>query len=75
MWGASCLHRYAPTGKLLEQIPVPARQPTSVALTPDPPYRALVTTALHGLDKPCKDDGRLLMANVAVAGLSTSTFG
>ncbi|WP_022872996.1 SMP-30/gluconolactonase/LRE family protein [Nesterenkonia alba] len=75
VWGAACLHRYSPTGDLLERIPVPARQPTSVALTAEPPYRALVTTAAIGLETSAAHDGRVLTAPVTVAGISTPVYG
>lgn len=74
VWGAACLHRYRPDGSLAERIPVPARQPTSVALTSEPPYAAVVTTATYGLD-PRDEDGRTLVAPVRVGGRPTPHFG
>lgn len=68
VWGASCLHRYSPDGVLLERIPVPVRQPTSVALSAEPPHRAVVTSAAIGLESPEAHDGRVITAPVSVAG-------
>lgn len=75
VWGDSCLHRYAIDGTLLERIEVPAQQPTSVALSSEPPYRIIVTSATHGLVSPDRDDGRVLTAEVAVGGLPAAAFG
>lgn len=75
VWGAACLHRYSPEGVLLERIPVPARQPTSVALSAEPPYRAVVTSATTGLGAPEGHDGRVLTARVSVAGIPAAAFG
>lgn len=68
VWGASCLHRYSAAGKLLERIPVPVRQPTSIALSAAPPYRVMVTSATEGLEEPTDHDGRVITAEVSVAG-------
>jgi hypothetical protein len=35
VWGGARLDRYAPDGTLTGSVPVPARQPTSVLITPD----------------------------------------
>ncbi|MFD1860255.1 SMP-30/gluconolactonase/LRE family protein [Aeromicrobium camelliae] len=75
IWGAGRLHRYAPDGTLVEQIPVPVRQPTSIALSDAAPYRVIVTSATHGLDEPADHDGRVITAPVAVAGLRACSFG
>lgn len=66
VWGGARLDRYRPDGVLAESIPVPARQPTSVLITPD--GRVLVTSATVGLPQPGPADGRVLAATVAVAG-------
>lgn len=68
VWGASCLHRYSPAGELLERIEVPVRQPTSIALSAAPPYRVMVTSATQHLDEPTDHDGRVITAEVSVAG-------
>jgi sugar lactone lactonase YvrE len=67
--GSSCLHRYSPSGDLVERIDLPARQPTSIAITVEAPYLVVVTTATEGLDHPQGHDGRTLVADVAVGGL------
>lgn len=71
IWGAGEVHRYAPTGDLVEVIPVPARQPTSVAIGNG---QVFVTSATHGLNRPGPDDGRTFAANCAVEGLPTAAF-
>ncbi|AKS33785.1 SMP-30/gluconolactonase/LRE family protein [Mycolicibacterium goodii] len=71
IWGAGEVHRYAPTGDLVEVLPVPARQPTSVAVGGG---QVFVTSATHGLDRPGPDDGRTFAADCAVAGLPTAAF-
>ncbi|MGJ9374118.1 SMP-30/gluconolactonase/LRE family protein [Nesterenkonia sp. CF4.4] len=68
VWGASCLHRYSPSGELLERIDVPVRQPTSIALSAAPPYRVMVTSATENLEEPTDHDGRVITAEVSVAG-------
>ncbi|MFC5747603.1 SMP-30/gluconolactonase/LRE family protein [Actinomadura rugatobispora] len=76
VWGAAAVHRYAPSGELLAVVAVPAEQPTSVCLTPSPPYRIVVTTALYGLgDRPeGAADGRVLAAPAAVGGRPADPF-
>lgn len=74
VWGASAVHRYAPSGELLAVLPVPAVQPTSVCLSPRPPYRVLVTTAAYGLASPGPADGRVLAAPASVRGLPTAPY-
>jgi sugar lactone lactonase YvrE len=67
--GGGRLDRYRPDGTLIERIPVPAAQPTSICLTDRAPYRVLVTSATDGLSAPGPDDGAVLIAPVDVAGL------
>ncbi|GAA2132959.1 SMP-30/gluconolactonase/LRE family protein [Actinomadura napierensis] len=74
VWGASAVHRYAPSGDLLTVFPLPASQPTSVCLSPEPPYRVLVTTATHGLKAPAPADGRVLTTETTVAGYPAAPF-
>lgn len=74
IWGGSRLHRYSPSGELVEQIPVPACQPTSIALSTVPPYRIIVTSALVGLDEPGEHDGQVLTAPVSVGGCDVPFF-
>lgn len=52
VWGAWCLHRYAPDGELDDVIAVPAQQPTKVAISPSRPDTLLVTTAPMGSPIP-----------------------
>lgn len=73
IWGGGRLHRYSDDGWLRESIPLPARQPTSVALSSEPPFVAVVTTATYGLE-PADEDGRTLVAPVGVGGLRTAAF-
>jgi sugar lactone lactonase YvrE len=73
--GGARLDRYRPDGTPIERIPLPATQPTSVCLTDRAPYRVLVTTASAGLDAPGPDDGAVLIASVAVAGLPARAAG
>ncbi|OZC45767.1 gluconolaconase [Rhodococcus sp. WWJCD1] len=72
LWGGHRLHRYAPDGGLEEIVPVPAAQPTSIALASG---RILVTTATTGLDAPGPWDGATLVASTTVAGVPTAMFG
>lgn len=75
VYGGGCLLRFGPNGQLLEKIPVPASQPTSVALSAQPPYRLIVTTAAQELENPQHHDGRVITAEVSVAGRVADTFG
>ena len=74
VWGAARLHRYAPDGRLVDVIPVPARQPTSVALSPSTSRTLMVTTATYDLDGPADLDGCTLVAAVDVAGVAAPPF-
>lgn len=57
VWGGGEVRCYAPDGRLLAVVPLPARQPTSVCLTGQ---RLLVTTATVGLTEPGPWDGAVL---------------
>ncbi|HEX7826245.1 MAG TPA: SMP-30/gluconolactonase/LRE family protein [Mycobacterium sp.] len=72
IWGAGVIHRYAPSGALVEVVTVPARQPTSIAIGGG---RVVVTSASHGLDRPGPYDGLTFVADCAVEGLPTAAFG
>ncbi|GLZ12214.1 calcium-binding protein [Actinomadura sp. NBRC 104425] len=76
VWGAAQVHRYAPSGERLAVLPVPAEQPTSVCLTPEPPYRVVLTTARYGLGDRPEDaaDGRVLAAPTSVPGRPAAPF-
>lgn len=71
LWGGHRLHRYAPDGELVDVVPVPAAQPTSIAFGSG---RILVTTATTGLDAPGPWDGATLVASTTVAGVPTALF-
>jgi sugar lactone lactonase YvrE len=73
-WGGSRLHRYAPDGELTEVVPLPADQPTSLALDPAG-GPALVTTAAQGLTSPGPFDGRSLWVDLGVSGRAAQPFG
>ncbi|WP_210745130.1 SMP-30/gluconolactonase/LRE family protein [Nocardia flavorosea] len=75
LWGGRRLHRYSPGGSLVDVVPVPAAQPTSIAFSIRAPHRLLVTTATHGLTEPGLLDGATLVTSTTVAGLPTATFG
>ncbi|MFJ6771881.1 SMP-30/gluconolactonase/LRE family protein [Kitasatospora sp. NPDC091257] len=66
IWGHGAVHRYHPDGTHLTTLRLPARQPTSVCLTPTGGH-LLITTARHGLDHPAGPDGSVLRAPVAAA--------
>jgi sugar lactone lactonase YvrE len=74
VWGASCLHRYAPDGELVDVVAVPAQQPTKVAISPSRPGTLLVTTATYGLARPRNHDGRVLAAQVEIAGVMARPY-
>jgi sugar lactone lactonase YvrE len=74
LWGGSRLHRYAPDGRLVDTVEVPASQPTSVALSCGPDPEILVTTASLGLS-PRRNDGHLLRSAARVPGLPVARFG
>lgn len=61
-YGGAQLRRYDRTGRLLLSVDLPASQPTSVVLLDG---RAVVTTALQGLDRPGPADGLLLSVDLA----------
>lgn len=72
LWGGHRLHRYAPNGELVDVVPVPAAQPTSIAFDSG---RILVPSATTGLDEPGPWDGATLIASTTVAGVPTAMFG
>ncbi|TDC74776.1 SMP-30/gluconolactonase/LRE family protein [Streptomyces hainanensis] len=59
IWGAGQVRRYAPDGRLLGIVEVPAVQPSSVCLTG---HALVVTTAALGLADPGPYDGAVLSA-------------
>ncbi|MDT0447133.1 SMP-30/gluconolactonase/LRE family protein [Streptomyces johnsoniae] len=63
IWRAGQVRRYAPDGRLLKIVEVPAVQPSSVCLTG---RRLVVTTASLGLEDPGPCDGAVLGAPCSV---------
>lgn len=61
MHGAGEVRRYSADGELLLQVPVPASQPTSVAVVPG---GLVVTSARENLPQPGPSDGALLHVRV-----------
>lgn len=71
--GGSRLHRYDAGGRLDAVVPLPASQPTSIALDPAG-GPALVTTARQGLDDPDDADGRSLRVDLGRSGTVMQPF-
>lgn len=75
VWGAGHVRRYAPDGRLVERVPVPAPHPTSVALA-GAELRTLVISTAAGELSPDQlttypEAGRLFTVRVDVPGLPT----
>ncbi len=68
-FGNAALLRLSSDGQLLESFELPVRQPTSVALSAQAPYRALVTSAAEGLTRPATLDGCVISAEISVSGV------
>jgi sugar lactone lactonase YvrE len=64
MHGGSCVAAFAPDGTVLGTVPLPARQPTSVAFTGE---HLLVTTKIEGLEEVGPPDGAVLALPSTVA--------
>lgn len=73
LWGGSRLHRYRADGVLSDVVPLPATQPTSLALDPRG-GPALVTTARFGLRDPSDVDGCSLWVDLGVSGMTPHAF-
>lgn len=72
VWGAAEVRRYRPDGSLVETIPVPTRQPSSVCLVGKDDPRMFVTTAAEGLkDEPA---GALFVAPTKVRARPADEF-
>ncbi len=67
-WGASCLLRYAPDGRVDRTIALPAAQPTSCAFAGPGSRTLFVTTARVGLDAPGDADGAVLAVDAGIDG-------
>ena len=73
-WGASCLLRYAPDGRVDRTIPLPAAQPTSCAFAGPGSRTLFVTTARVGLDAPGEADGAVLAVDTGIDGPACHEF-
>lgn len=60
-WGAACIRIFSPLGALIEELAIPAQQPTSVELIDD---RIFVTSACIDLDAPGEHDGKTFVAKL-----------
>lgn len=67
-WGAACLLRYAPDGRVDRTIALPAAQPTSCAFAGPGSRTLFVTTARVGLDAPGDADGAVLAVDAGIDG-------
>ena len=78
LWRGSAVHRYDPSGRLLERVAVPARHTTSCCLGDAGRSTLFITTAALGLtDEQLAaqpDSGRLFAAEVGVSGPETVPF-
>jgi sugar lactone lactonase YvrE len=72
LWGGSRVNCYGADGALVEVVPVPARQPSSVCLADG---RLYVTTAAIGLDDAKGADGALLSAKTEASGQLARAWG
>ena len=73
-WGASCLLRYAPDGRVDRTVALPATQPTSCAFAGPGSRTLLVTTARAGLARPGDADGAVLAVDAGVDGPACHEF-
>jgi sugar lactone lactonase YvrE len=72
-WGASCVVRHAPDGRVVGRLEVPVAQPSCVAFGGADRKTLFVTSAKEGFDgDPVA--GALLMYDVDVAGLAEERF-
>ncbi len=73
-WGASCLLRYAPDGRVDRTVALPASQPTSCAFAGPGSRTLFVTTARTGLAAPGDADGAVLAVDAGVDGPACHEF-
>ena len=66
-WDGGCVRRYTSGGRLLEELPFPARQVSSVAFGGSRLDTLLVTSAAIGSDGP--DEGSVWLVKTAACGL------
>lgn len=69
VFGDSALLRLSPDGDLLERMDLPVQRPTSVALSPTPPFRVVVTSAHLWMDDPGEMDGCVITADIRTQGV------
>ena len=73
VWGQGQVRRYAPDGRLVETVPVPAPHSSSVAFAGDDLRTLVITTATSELSdeqrRAFPDSGRLFTTHVDVPGL------
>ena len=73
-WGAGCLLRYAPDGRVDRTVALPASQPTSCAFAGPGSRTLFVTTARTGLANPGDADGAVLAVDAGVDGPACREF-
>ncbi len=71
VWDAAEVRRYAPDGRVLEVVELPARRPTAVAFVGG---LLVVTTARVGLSAPTALDGAMLGIEAGVEGRPASPW-
>ena len=78
-WGGSCIRQFTPTAELLQTIPLPAPQITSMAFGGDDYRTLLVTSARVGLDAATLQQfpmsGACFILYPGVQGLAALPFG
>ena len=75
VWGAGCVHRYAPDGTLDRVVDVPAAQPTSVCVVGEREPTLMITSATVGLTHPGPGDGAVFALPVDVPAAPATPFG
>jgi sugar lactone lactonase YvrE len=73
-WGAGCVVRFDPNGKLDRVIELPVTQPSSCTFGGEHLEILYVTSARTGLTQPNSFDGALLALDVGIRGFSSSEF-
>lgn len=73
-WGAGCLARFDPNGKLDRVIELPVTQPSSCSFGGQNLEVLYVTSARTGLSNPNEFEGALLALEVGVRGFSSPEF-
>jgi sugar lactone lactonase YvrE len=77
-WGAGCVVRYTPEGRVDRTISVPASQPSCVCFGGPQLDLLCITTARHGLDEAClnaePNAGDVFLYRAGVQGLPESEY-